>query len=196
MERGRGRRGSGEDPADDVATDVGETKIAAGVAEGEVFVIDAGEVQHGRVEIVHIADLIDGMDAEFVGGPVGGAAAHAAAGEKHAESLGMMIPPVGSWGVGSASELTGPEDESGIEEASLFEIQDQGGDSAVGLAGVAFVTGLESTVLIPSAIGQSVGAIHLDEAHALFDQTSGPKALACVHSCVEVWVIDSVEIPD
>lgn len=43
----------GDDLADHVAEDVGQPEIAAGMTEGEAFVIEAQELQHGRMQVVN-----------------------------------------------------------------------------------------------------------------------------------------------
>ncbi len=50
----------------DVASDVGQPVIAAGVAVGEAFVIEAQEVQHGGVQVVGVDGSFGGQDAVFV----------------------------------------------------------------------------------------------------------------------------------
>ena len=69
-----------EDLVDDFAVDVGEAEIAAGVAVGELFVVEAEEVQHRGVEVVDVDGLVGGLEAEFIRRAVDRAAADAAAG--------------------------------------------------------------------------------------------------------------------
>ncbi len=49
--------------------DIGEAKVAALVTIGEPFVIDAAEVKHRRVQIVHVNLLVvlDELVAQFIG---------------------------------------------------------------------------------------------------------------------------------
>ena len=51
--------------------DVGEAELAALVAEGEAFVIDAEEVEDGGVEVVDVDGVFGDGVAEFVGLAVG-----------------------------------------------------------------------------------------------------------------------------
>ena len=46
---------------------VGQPEIAAGVAVGELFVVDAEHVQQGGVQVVDGDAVLDGVEAEFVG---------------------------------------------------------------------------------------------------------------------------------
>jgi len=64
---------SGEDFFDDVAVDVGEAVVAAGVVEGEAFVIEAHEVEDGGVEVVDVDAIGGDADPVFVGLAVGDA---------------------------------------------------------------------------------------------------------------------------
>src|SRR5579859_7458284 len=64
----------------DAAFHVGQTEVAAGVAEGQPLVIEAEQMQDGRVQVAHVHRLLDGVMAEFVGGAVTQAALNAAAG--------------------------------------------------------------------------------------------------------------------
>ena len=66
--------GSSDDLFHDVAVDVGEAEITAGVAVGEAFVVDAEEVEHGGVEVVDAHAVFNGFEPEIVGGAVNGAA--------------------------------------------------------------------------------------------------------------------------
>ena len=50
---------------------VGQAEVAAGVAVGERFVVEAQQVEDGGVQVVDVDRLLDGFEAEFVGGAVG-----------------------------------------------------------------------------------------------------------------------------
>ena len=64
---------SGEDAFDDVAVDVCEAVVAAGVVEGEAFVIEAHEVEDGGVEVVDVDAVGGDADPVVVGLAVGDA---------------------------------------------------------------------------------------------------------------------------
>src|ERR1051325_10060402 len=65
--RQRGFQSSCQQLVDDLPLDVGQPKIAALKPEREFFVIEAEQVQDGRVEIVDVDAVFDGVEAEFVG---------------------------------------------------------------------------------------------------------------------------------
>src|SRR5262249_40644326 len=107
--------GSREDRVDDLAVDVSQTVVAAGVAVGQALVIDAQEMQDRGVEVVDMDLVLDGVPAEFVGGPVCEPAAHAAAGHPHREAVGVMVAAVPLLGDRTAAELASPHDERLVE---------------------------------------------------------------------------------
>src|SRR6185295_5485614 len=61
------RSRSGQELADDVAFDVGEPEVAAGVTEGQLQVIQAQQVQDRRVQVVDV-DLVLGREEAVVVG--------------------------------------------------------------------------------------------------------------------------------
>ena len=81
------------------AVDVGQAEIAAGVAVGELFVVEAQQVQDRRVQIVDVDVVLDGREAELVGGAVDVAALHAAAGQPHREAVVIVVAAVDLAGI-------------------------------------------------------------------------------------------------
>ncbi len=175
--------GSGEDVADHLAGDVGEAEVAAGVAVGEAFVVEAEAVEHGGVEVVDGGAIDRGAEAEVVGGAVGLAAADAAACEPDAEAPVVVVAAQFGFSFGAqfdgggASEFAAPEDEGVLEEAALFEVGHEGGDGAVDLGGVAADVGFDVVVVIPGLAG---AVPELDHADAAFEEASGDEGLAAV----------------
>lgn len=104
----------------DFAVDVGEAKVAAGVAEGEFFVVQAEQVEDGGVEVVHVEFVFNGLISPFVGGAVGMAGSDAAAGQPNGESLRIVVAAVVVLREGSASEFAAPPDEGVLKKTSRF----------------------------------------------------------------------------
>src|SRR5947209_1159926 len=73
--------------------DVGQAEVAAGVAVGEPFVVDAHQVQDGGVQIVDVHASLRGGETELVGGAVNVASLDAAAGEPNGEPVIVVIAP-------------------------------------------------------------------------------------------------------
>src|SRR5262245_2003533 len=57
----------------------------------ELIVVEAQQVQNGRVPVGHAHPVLDGGQAEFVGGAVGGAALDAGAGHPSAEGVLVVV---------------------------------------------------------------------------------------------------------
>ena len=68
-----------EDLVDYVAVDVGEASLDSIVQDCEFFVVDAQLVQDGRVQVVAVGRVFDGLVAEFVALSVGRAPLESAA---------------------------------------------------------------------------------------------------------------------
>jgi len=73
---------------------------ALAVGELEAVGIESEEVEDGGVDIGDVVGMLDGVETDFIGGAVGGAAADAGAGEPGAEAGRVVIASVafGSWG--------------------------------------------------------------------------------------------------
>ena len=77
---------------DHVAMNVGETIVTPRIAVGELLVIEAHEVEYGRVNVGDVVAVFDGVETEFVGCAVDVSLFDAAAGHENGEPVGMMIP--------------------------------------------------------------------------------------------------------
>jgi hypothetical protein len=64
----------------DIAVDIRKPEIATAVIECEGFVIETQKVQDRGVPVVNVDWILNGLIAEFVGGPIGKTAFYAAAG--------------------------------------------------------------------------------------------------------------------
>ena len=102
---------SRQQPAMNVAVHVGEPEVAAGVAVGEAFVVQAEEMEYGGVEVVNADGVFDGVVAKVIGGPVHRARLHAAAGEPEGETLGVMTSAVLVLHFWCATKLSAPDDQ-------------------------------------------------------------------------------------
>ena len=49
-----------DEVVDDVAVDVGEAVVPAGVAVGDFLVVEAHQVEHGGIHVVHVDAVLDG----------------------------------------------------------------------------------------------------------------------------------------
>jgi hypothetical protein len=118
------------------AVDVGEAEVAALETKGELRVVHAEQVEHRRVDVVHVGAVGDGVETELVGFADNGAGFRAAAGEPHREGVDVMIATggVAVFAHGSAAEFAAPDDERVFEETAGLEVFDEGGLALVDLA--------------------------------------------------------------
>src|SRR5262249_14862823 len=86
---------SGENALHHLAGDVGQPHVAAAEPVGQPLVVDAQQVQHGRVQVVHLHLVLDRVEAVLVSGAVDHAPLDAAAGQPHREAVGAVIPAGG-----------------------------------------------------------------------------------------------------
>src|ERR1043166_4560641 len=77
----------------DLAMDVGETEIAAGVAISQLLVIESEQMKDGRMKIMNVNRVFDHIHAQLVGRAINRAALDSATGEQHREGRVMMIAP-------------------------------------------------------------------------------------------------------
>ena len=81
---------------------VGQAEVPAGVAVGELLVIEAHELEDGRLQVVNMDLVLDGLEAKLVGGADRLAALDAAAGQPDAEAVVVVVPAVDP-GVGNST---------------------------------------------------------------------------------------------
>ena len=105
---------------DDVAVDVGEAEVAAGVAVGELFVIDAEQVEDGGVEVVDVHSIFNGVESDFVSGADDLSALDASAGHPHGEAGGVVVASVTFFGHGGAAKFSSPDDQCIVQKSSAF----------------------------------------------------------------------------
>ena len=60
-----------KDRLDDIAVHIRQTVVAASMAEGQAFVIQAQQMQDGRVEIVHMNPVFSNGRPQIVGRSIG-----------------------------------------------------------------------------------------------------------------------------
>ena len=158
--------------------DVGEAEVAALELEGELLVVEAEQVQQGRVQVVDVGLVLDAVEAEFVGLAVGDAGADAAAGEPHGEGVDVVVAAglVAVFAHRRAAEFAAPDDQGLLEQAAGLEVADEAGAGLVNLVHDLRKIVLEGLALAAMAV--PVGVVELDEAHAALDQAAGEQAVA------------------
>ncbi len=101
---------------------------------------------------------------------------NAAAGQPDGEAARVVVAAVVGGGeralrVGRAAEFAAPDDERVVEQAALFEVDDERGGGLVGFGALAADAGGQAAVLVPALV------VELDEAHAALGQPAGQQAV-------------------
>ena len=91
----------------------------------ELGMVDAEQMQHRGMEIPHMHDVLNGVVTEIVGRSMRNAPPNAAAGQKHAKALDVMIAAdLRSLALphGSASKFAADNDERFTQESATLQI--------------------------------------------------------------------------
>src|SRR5262249_30651563 len=150
---------------DDLARDVGETKIAALEAINQPTMVDPEEAQDCRMQIVDRHDVADGRVAEFVGGAGGDAPFDAPAGQPEGDAFDVVVAAV-TLGHGSPAKLAAPDHEGVVEHPALLQVLDECGGTLVNFPG------RPGDVLLDRAMVVPVAVVELDKSDAPFGQTA------------------------
>ena len=79
---------------DHAAVDIGQPEVAARVAEGEAFVVEAEEVEDGRLQVVDMDGVHLGLEAELVRRAIDRATLYPAAREPRGEAVVVVVAAV------------------------------------------------------------------------------------------------------
>src|SRR4030095_9780024 len=82
---------SGQQTGDDLAGDVRQADVEALELDGEPQVVDAQQMEDGRVQVVYVDDVFDRVVAEFIRCAVGQAAFDAAAAQEHRIAFHVVV---------------------------------------------------------------------------------------------------------
>jgi len=161
--------------------------FAAFEIEGVGVRIDSDKLLHRGVKVVHGNRVLDGLVAELIGRAVGDARFDPTTREPEAESVRLVIAAVVCLDGGEATELSGPHHQGLIEQSTLLQIAEQGGDRLIHLsAGVGKADG-ELAVVIPIMVQQ------VDITHPRLDEPTGHQASHA--EVVGRFLADSIETP-
>jgi hypothetical protein len=85
---------SGDDVVDYIPRYIRQTVIAAAVTIGKLGMVDAQQIENGRVNVMHMHRFIDRFPAEIIRCAVSEALLDASAGKPHGEAMRVVIAPV------------------------------------------------------------------------------------------------------
>src|SRR5262249_21145458 len=86
-----GPRFSSQDLLDHAPRDIGQAEIATVVAVRQLLMIQADQMQDGRVQVVDADAVLDGLEADLVSRAVMDAALHSAAGHPDGERMRVVV---------------------------------------------------------------------------------------------------------
>src|SRR5436190_4981973 len=108
--------------AQDIPRNIGQPEIAARMAISELFVVEAEQVQHGRMQVMNTRAIFRGAKTKFIRRAVNRAAAHTAPGQPDTEPVMVMVATqfglaaVAQFHRRSPAKLSAPQDQSIFEE--------------------------------------------------------------------------------
>ncbi len=142
------QRFSSQDTFDDRSVNIGQTKVAALMSEGQSLVVDPQTVQNGRVQIVNVHRVFRHVVTEVIRLAVNDPRFDAAAGHPFGVASRMMVATVvclcqTALAINRASEFAAPNHQSILQHAALFQVVDQ---RRTGL--------IHDSALPPNVIGQ------------------------------------------
>src|SRR5262245_11842115 len=108
--------------------------------------IQAKQVQNGRVQVVEMHLVLHRIVAVIVRRTMRDAGLDAATGKPHGEAVGVMIAAIGSLRDGSAAKLSTPPDQRVFEQTSMFQVAQQSRDRLVYLTGIGGMVVLQVAV--------------------------------------------------
>src|SRR5687768_7154193 len=109
----------------DPAVDIRQAEIAAGVPEGELFVIHAELVENGGMQVMHLDGLFDGILPNIIRGAMHVAWLEPASRQPDAEAVAVMPATVRAFPGRRTPELSGPHYDGLIQHAALLQVRDK-----------------------------------------------------------------------
>lgn len=119
--------------------------------------IDAHQVQQGRVEVVDVDFVFDRVKSEVIGGSVMIARLYPGSRHPDREAVGVVVATVllttrnsiEKFEGGSASEFAAADDEGVVEQTAPVQVVQETGDGLVHGLGVAAMACLQRGMLVP-----------------------------------------------
>ena len=153
-----------------------EPEIAAGVAVGELLVIETEQREDRRMQVVDVDFVLGRGKTKFIRRAINLPAFHTAAGKPHREAVMIVIAAINFAGVAAgrwqlngwrAAKFTTPNHQCRFKQAALFQIFQQRSDGLVRCLGKVAMIDFDVVVIVPR-LARPVP--HLHEAHAAFDK--------------------------
>lgn len=97
-------------------------KLSPGMLERQLFMVKSQQMQHRRMQIMHMNTPLDGMVTNFVSTAPRHSGADTTAGKKHREPSWVVIPTIIALRKWGATEFPAPPDQSVLQQAALLQI--------------------------------------------------------------------------
>ena len=161
---------------------VGQSEVATGITIRQPRVIDPHQVQHGRVQVMHVDSVFDRVHPEIIGGPVHLTASDPAAGQPHREAgvmviaarvLGILV--LVNLGIRSPTEFSSPDHQGVFQHATTFQVRQQGGGDPIGIGTQLFMPRIVLGVRVPRLLAVLLDIENLHHAHAPFEQSAAQQ---------------------
>ena len=105
---------------DDMTIDVGQSEVSASVAKGQFFVVEAEQMQNGRVHVVHMDAIVLSVIPKFVRRPVRESRLETRTGQPPSEAVRIVISSVLLLGRRRATKFAAPNHQRVFQQASLL----------------------------------------------------------------------------
>ena len=137
---------------------VGQSKIAAGMPEGEFCVVKAEQLENRRVEVVNMHGVLHGLEAELVCRAVNVSTAHASAGQPHRESVMVVIAAIELARIRAgrrkldgrgAAKFPAPDYQRILQHPALLQVFQQRAYRLIGFLGELAMAFFKIVVVIP-----------------------------------------------
>src|SRR5689334_10038325 len=153
---------------DDAPGDIGQAERAALEREGELGMFDSQQVQHGRVNVVHVNRIANIGKTELVRHAQLRAGTNPAACHEHRECVDVMIPPEFAAPVPPlthrrTSEFAAPNHQCFLQQSAALQIADQGSGRLIDFLADLIERLANIGMMVP------IGVVELHEAHAALD---------------------------
>ena len=130
--------------------DIRQPHIPSTETERLKSVIDAKQVQHRGVQVVHLNFVLHRSITEFVGCTVNRSSFDSASGHPDGKAERIVIPTIASLCKRRSTKFPTPDNQRLIEQTSLFQVMDQCCDWFVDRSCILRMTVDKSAVLIPT----------------------------------------------
>ena len=144
-----------QDSPNDMAVDIGQTEITAGMSIGEPLMIDSQLVQNCRMQIVYVHPILDRLISEWVTLAINLSLPESTPCHAAGERIGVVIATeqrlalLTQLGGRSATEFPAEKDDRFVQQPTLIQIGNQCSDTTITFVGAEAMFLFQFTVIIP-----------------------------------------------